>query len=218
MYFAPGIPAAIRRPRATGTCASVARCGARTARQLLELGDARDSLRIGGVAREDVSQKRSIPPTFHKICQPFLGGRRGQVGRKKIGDASKPAEQNQVRYTVRVGGREQNAHGGALGESDQRGTLRADRIHDRADIINTLIERGYVGQPVREALPSFVEGDDPGELGQPAKNLRVARQLMLIVDMRDDAGDQDYVDRPVTHHLVGDAEIATLRILRLGQS
>jgi len=40
---------------------------------------------------------------------------------------------------------------------------------------------------------------------------------MLVIDMRDDARDQDDVDRAAAHDLVGDAEIAALRILRLGQ-
>jgi hypothetical protein len=66
-------------------------------------------------------------------------------------------------------------------------------------------------------LAALVEGHDAGIGGHAAQESRIARQFVHEFDMGEQAGDHDDVDGPVAHHLIGDADVAALRVMRFRQ-
>ncbi len=67
---------------------------------------------------------------------------------------------------------------------------------------------GTAAGPVREAGAALVEADQPRERAEPVEEVRVARLLPVLLEVRDEAGHEHEVDRPGAGHLVGDAELA----------
>ena len=61
-------------------------------------------------------------------------------------------------------------------------------------------------------MPSLVEADEPRERREPFEEGRVARLFPVELEVAGKPGDEDEVERPVTRHLVGDRDVAALRI------
>ena len=131
-----------------------------------------------------------------------------RVGVVEVAGLRKTAEKNELRHAFRVGSREQEAHRAALGEPEQGCSLRADVVHDGANVVHALFERRGAGYPIGQALPSLVERHDAGEGRKTAQERRVTWHLMRKFNVRNDARDHDDIDRPVAHHLIGDIDVA----------
>ena len=95
--------------------------------------------------------------------------------------------------------------------------MRSDVVHDGADVVDTLLERGGSRYSVRQALASHVEGHDAGKRRKTAQKPGISGELVQKFDTRDDPGHQDDVDRSVAHHLKGDVDVAAQRVTRIGQ-
>src|SRR5205085_3605513 len=70
--------------------------------------------------------------------------------------------------------------------------------------------------PVRHAGAALVERDDPAERGEPLEEPARERILPHHVDVRDPPGDEDEIERTVAEDLIGDVDVAALRVARLG--
>ena len=127
------------------------------------------------------------------------------------------AEKNELRHALRIRGGEKRAHWRALGKSQEHGALRSDVVHDGADVVDTLLKRRGSGYSVRQALASLVEGHDAGKRRETAQKPGISGELVQKLDMRDDPGHQDDVDRSAAHHLKGDVYVAAQRVTRIGQ-
>ena len=95
--------------------------------------------------------------------------------------------------------------------------MRSDVVHDGADVVDTLLKRGRSRYSVRQSLASLVEGHDAGKRRETAQKPGISGELVQKLDMRDDPGHQDDVDRSVAHHLKGDVDVAAQRVTRIGQ-
>src|SRR6202020_1259919 len=107
------------------------------------------------------------------------------------------AEKNELRHALRIYCGEKRAHWRALGNPQEHGALRSDVVHDGADVVDTLLKRGGTRNSVRQNLASLVEGHDAGKRRETAQNLRISGELVQKLDMVDDAGHHDDVDRSV---------------------
>jgi hypothetical protein len=76
-----------------------------------------------------------------------------------------------------MSGGKQDGHRGALGDPDQGGPLNSRGLHDRADVIHPLLERGHALDRVGEAYAALVEVDDAAERRQAAEKPCRAREL-----------------------------------------
>lgn len=55
------------------------------------------------------------------------------------------------------------------------------------------------------------------ELGEVTQKSGPPSQLMLELNVRHEAWDQNNIEWPVAHHLIGDADVAAERVTRNGQ-
>ena len=117
-----------------------------------------------------------------------------------------------MRHSIGIGRGEQGAHRRTLGVAEQRGARRSDLAHDRVQIVHALFERDRAGDAIRQALPPFVERDDTREFGEPPQPVRVAGEFVSKLDMGDDAGHDDQINRALADRLIGDVDVAALGV------
>ncbi len=116
-----------------------------------------------------------------------------------------------------VGGREQRAHRPALGVAQDGGALHADVVHDGAHVVHAGLERREVVglDPVGEPDPPLVEEDQARERREPLVETLDRLDLRGGVEALHPAVDEDDVERPLAHDLVGDVDVTVLRVARL---
>src|ERR1700692_3388704 len=80
-----------------------------------------------------------------------------RIMREPICGSAKAANQNKMRYALRICRGEKDAHATAFGEPNQSSALRANRIHDRTHVVHPYFQRRCAGHAIGQSLPSFVE-------------------------------------------------------------
>ena len=125
------------------------------------------------------------------------------------------APENERSGPLRVRCREENAHGNALLEPDDRGSLRACGIHDRPQVVHPRLERRNAVHRVGHPGAPLVEDDETRERRQPAAEVAVPRRLPTELHVRDITGHEDDVERTVARDLVGDVDVAAPGVPRL---
>ncbi len=123
--------------------------------------------------------------------------------------------EDERRDALRVHGREQDAHRPALRVPHQRCPLDADGVHDGAYVVYARLEIGKSAGTVREPGSSLVEPDQAREGRKPLQHVRVTRSLPVEVEMGDEPWDEDEIERAAAGDLVGDVDVAALRVARL---
>ena len=73
---------------------------------------------------------------------------------------------DQRRGPLGIGRREQDAHRRAFGQAVERGTSRADRVHDCPHVVHTCLEARSAADRVGHAGAAFVESNQPRERAQ----------------------------------------------------
>ena len=114
-----------------------------------------------------------------------------------------------------VGRREERGHRRAFGVPDYCCSLRPDRVEDRAYVIHPGLKRGYARHAVREAGTALVEQDQAAERCEPPVERRQPRLLPAVLDVRDESGNEDEVERTVARDLIGDVDLTAPGIARL---
>src|SRR5271163_1155184 len=232
MNLAPGTRAASSRPCSTGTSPSFRRCstsvGTRTLASIDRtsisaficitaftapgLAASRSNLANNATASgfaATLGMRALMPapvPLLHTLPDSFFDIA-GIVG--KSGEAP---EEDDVRDALGVGGGEQDAHRAALRESEEYRAPRTDFLHDRTNVVQPLLEGGNAVGSIGQALASLVERDHAGERRKTAQKAGISKHFMRELDMRNEAWDQDDVDGPVPHCLIGDINVAAQRV------
>ena len=136
------------------------------------------------------------------------------LGHQLRARAREGAVEDQRGRALRVGRGEERAHRAALGDAHQRGPLRPDRVHDRADVVHPLLQDRQLvhGHPVGEPGAALVEDDQPCERREPPAKGRLERIVPGELDVRGPARHEHEVDGPVADHLVGDVDVAALGV------
>ena len=130
----------------------------------------------------------------------------------------RPVE-HKPRAPLGVGGCEQARHRPSLGIAEQRGTLRADGVHDSAHVVHSRLQIGKSSGPVGEPRSSLVEANQPRERRESAEKMRRASLVPVVLEMRNEPRHQHQVARPVADNLIGDIHPPALRVpsLRMHQ-
>jgi hypothetical protein len=123
-----------------------------------------------------------------------------------------------MRYLFRVCRSEQYAHCRSIGEADERTPLRADRIHDGANVVHSFFQRWHAGDAIGKTLPPLVEGHHAPQSGQTLQECSVSGQFMDEFDVGNRARNDHDVERTVPDRLIGDVDIAAARVARLRNS
>ena len=128
------------------------------------------------------------------------------------------AVEHECERPLGMGRGEQRAHRAALGDTEQRRALGARRVHHRANVADPLLEdRKLVHRhPVGETHAALVEQQQPRERGEAVEEPSLSRILPGELDVTHPTGNEDEVDRPLAEDLVGDVDVAALRVPRLG--
>jgi hypothetical protein len=121
--------------------------------------------------------------------------------------------QDEGSRSVGMGGGEQHRDRPGLGEHEERCRPRVHSVQHVEDVVDLLLHRGIVLRPIGEPRPSRIDHDQPREGRQATQEPREARLLPVVVDVREQPRDEHEVDRPAADHLIGDVDIAALRVL-----
>jgi len=112
--------------------------------------------------------------------------------------------QHQSGHAIGVSRCEKGAHGPALGDPEERRPLGPGGIHHRSDVVDPLLECRHLGDGVGEPGAALVEKDEAREGADPLEEASDRRHLPLELEMGGEAEDEDQVDWPVAHDLIGD--------------
>ena len=99
-----------------------------------------------------------------------------------------------------------------------RGTLAADGVQNRSDVVHPLLERRRPGHAVGHAHPALVEEDQARELGHSLAVAPELRQLPADLEVRERALGVDEIDGPVPDDAVGDVHVAAPSDLYVGHA
>ena len=86
--------------------------------------------------------------------------------------------------------------------------LAADRVHDGANVVHSLLERGRTRNAVRHPHAALVEEDQPRELAEALAVPTELRELPADLQVRVRTLRVDEVDRAVAHDAVRDVDVA----------
>ena len=169
-----------------------------------------------GVAREARSEE-----LHHSLCvlSPVggdeLGGgfaqrlrRRGPGVVRCLGGSTHRAVEHESSHTIGVRGREHHAHRTALGDAEKGRSLGCSGIHDRPNVVDSLLEGRHLGNGVGQPGPALVEDDQARERADPLEEASERRRLPLELEMGGEAKHDDQIDWSLADHLVGDRGVA----------
>ena len=103
---------------------------------------------------------------------------------------------------------EEQTHGRAFRDAEHGRAARADCIHDSAQVVHPRLERRRPGNAVRHAGSALVEQEEPREGAELLEPASEGRHVPPELDVRDEAGHVDEVERPAPEHLVGDGDFS----------
>jgi hypothetical protein len=126
--------------------------------------------------------------------------------------------QHQARCPLRVCGGEQGGERHLMRESQDPRSLGTDRVEHGQHVVDAVLERRRAGDPVRQAEPSDVHQDEPGERGQALDPPADHGLSGPVVECGSGfvARDVQEVERRLADHFEGDVEVAVARIPDLG--
>jgi len=124
----------------------------------------------------------------------------------------KSAAHDERGRTLWICSREQDRHRRTFREAVERSPTRPDRVHDRANIVHTCLERGRSAHRIGHACAPFVEPNQPAERAEPLEKWPESQHLPVELKVGHVPGHENEIEGPVASDLVGDVHIATLRI------
>ena len=107
---------------------------------------------------------------------------------------------------------EEGADGAALGTAEQRCLFRPDVVQNGTDVIEHLLVRAEREDAIGQPRAAPVEHDEARERRHALEELGVRRQPLVLLEMRHVARGEEQIERTVAQHLVGDIELAALRV------
>ncbi len=115
-------------------------------------------------------------------------------------------EEHECVHALGIRGRQEDRERAAFGVPEHDRPLAARSVHHRAKVVHPRLEVGHALGPVREAGAALVEAQQPRERAEAIEEVRMTRLLPVLLEMRDEPGHEQEIDRSSTGHLIGDAE------------
>ena len=238
---ASGICSAISRAPSMGATRSPLRCRisvgirivGRMSRTSISKSDAITALAIAGLALarwnrpharcmsrilgerggEDAQQGAIAPGVLglgeHQL-NLLVGGAPRDVG---VGtEAWGRAVEDQRGRALRIRRGEEHARRAALRDPVEGRPLHAGGIHHRLHVVHPLLQRGWAAHGVRQAGATLVEDHDARKRAEPLEQVGNLRHLPVVLDVRDEARDEDQIQVSLAEHLVRDVSVAAERV------
>jgi hypothetical protein len=117
--------------------------------------------------------------------------------------------------SLRIRCGEQQAHGRALGHTVERGASGPDRVHHGPYVVHARLEGWRAPNAVRHPGAALVEADQPRERPDALEEGCPPGNRGLDLEVTHEPGNEHDVERAVAADLVGDMDLAALRIARL---
>jgi hypothetical protein len=119
-------------------------------------------------------------------------------------------------HPVRVRRSEQQTERTPLGDAEQHRSLGFGGVEHGAQVRHTLLERRYRRHGIGQPGAGLVVHDHPRERRKALVEARDLGVAPLYVDVRDEARDDDEVDRAITEDLVGNLQSSAIDETCLG--
>ena len=126
------------------------------------------------------------------------------------------AVQDEGTNPLRVGRRKEHRHGTTLRIAEDRRGLAPDRVHHGTDVVHACLEVRQPDVAVRQPGATLVEPDQSSEGPEPLVQPSGRRELPVDLEVREEAVDQDEVERTVARDLVRDVDVTALGVADRG--
>ncbi len=183
---------------------------------------ARLGLRVVGDRRcPELEQPGVVAPAVADLASEPPGDLVGRVERVVVAlhPARRAAIEHQGLGALRIGGGEQAAEHGPLGDPEQHRAFAARSLHDRPQVVHPLFEGGEVvgRHAVGEARAPLVPHDHPTQRAQPLHPADVGGVVepSCLHRPHPPRGDQD-VGLALAGHLVGQPDVPVPRVTDAG--
>ena len=125
--------------------------------------------------------------------------------------AIRPVEDERAR-PLGVRGGEEDAHRPALREAEQRRPLAAGGVHHRPNVVHARLEVGQSARPVGQPVPRLSKRIRRENDASRSRKCAMRRVLPVELEVGDEPGHEHEVERALADHLVGDVDVAALRV------
>ena len=130
-------------------------------------------------------------------------------------DTREGSPQHQRADSLGKSGREQDGERAAFGQANHHRLLDTGGVGDRSGVVHPVLGTSGTERPIRTTSSPLVEEYEPAKLREPGEEVSPFRDVPHQLDVRNEPRDEQQVERTIAHTLVGDAQLATLRVLRL---
>ena len=167
-----------------------------------------------GHADELVGESGIAPATLRVVglSLRLLPGRKPRQARA-LHETRRGIHQDQPCGPRGIRGCEQDGEWGGIAEAEKHRPLRPDCVEDSADVVHARLQRGYADVPVGHAGPTLVDPEQATTGSEPVHESSLGGNLPIQLDVRDHI-DRNEVGWTVADYLIGDIDVATLRISR----
>ena len=165
---------------------------------------------------ESLSTRTSAAMTSPEPQASWIHGSSAGADLLARGRARAARPQHQRRHPIRVRRREERRHGRAFGDADQRRSFDPFGIHDHAQVVHALLERGRFRDAIREPDAPLLDLRDAREAREPIEDPAAERRLPHQLEVRGEPGRDHDVDRPAAAPAVGDVHVARIRVPGFG--
>src|SRR4030095_1633750 len=124
-----------------------------------------------------------------------------------------PSPRNQRSRPLRISRGEHARHRRTLGHTKNDRGFQTDCIHDRTNIVGSLLECGHLSRTVREPCPALIKTDQSADLSQFQKKIRAHRKLPIHVQMGKGPGYPNEVERTAAVNLVCNINVTALSVV-----
>ena len=139
------------------------------------------------------------------IASGLLGSPTPWVIRQLGAEAGHGAVQRERLDTLRIGGREQDAHRASLGDAEKRRAIDSDGIHHGLQVIHPLVKGRHVSRRIRKSGAALVPHDQPGATGESLdERHKGQRRVGPQIDIADPAGYPHQSGVSLAEHAIGE--------------
>ena len=129
-----------------------------------------------------------------------------------LGKPREAVHEHEARSSLWISRGKQHAERASAAHAHEHGLLRTNLVHDDADVVEPLLERGHLVRRdgIGNARSALIKRDQSPERAEARKEFRKRRSVPLRLDRMPELRDEDEIGLAFTDDLVRDVDIAAL--------